>query len=129
MKTSTASSARQIVSRVTALLLILVFALSATACANNGKTPAETTSSGEVTATPDETTASLFEPDDLPAQLNLNETVTMLYWEDFENVEFFVEDEGSDSVEYAIKNRNAKVLARLGVEIEFVPTAGDYNSR
>lgn len=129
MKTSTASSARQIVSRVTALLLILVFALSATACANNGKTPAETTSSGEGTATPDETTASLFEPDDLPAQLNLNETVTMLYWEDFENVEFFVEDEGSDSVEYAIKNRNAKVLARLGVEIDFVPTPGNYNNR
>ena len=129
MKTSTASSARQIVSRVTALLLILVFALSVTACANNGKTPAETTSSGEVTATPDETTASLFEPDDLHAQLNLNETVTMLYWEDFENVEFFVEDEGSDSVEYAIKNRNAKVLARLGVEIDFVPTPGNYNNR
>ncbi len=114
--------------RIIAMMLTLVIALFSVACVNTGNgdkttAPAQTQ---DPTAT---TTSTLFEADDLPEKLNLDETVTMLYWNDFENVEFFVEEEAADAVEAAIKLRNSKVENRLGVKVEYVGTPGNYENR
>lgn len=117
-----------VIARAVAVMLALMCALTAAACAKPGDSTDTTTAAPDVTTAAPET-SSLYEPDDLPETLNLNETVTMLYHEDFENVEFFASEDASDSVEFAIKNRNSRVEKRLGITMEFVGTPGNYNNR
>ncbi len=114
---------------VAALVALLMLVMSLAACAKPGEDPQDTTAGPEATTVPDSETESLYEADDLPDSMQLNETITMLYGEDAENVEFFVEDEGNDSVEFAIKTRNAKVEQRLGVTVDYIGTPGNYNNR
>lgn len=114
--------------RLIAATLALICVLAAAACAKPGDSTGSTTAEPEVT-TPAPETSSLYEADDLPESLDLNETVTMLYHEDFENVEFFASEDASDSVEFAIKNRNSRVEKRLNIKMDFVGTPGNYNNR
>lgn len=98
--------------------------------------PAVTTAAPAVgDTTPTETAdptvdANGYKRDDLPADLNFNnETITMLYWEDAEKPEFFVEDYTGEVVNDALLNRNRKVEERIGVKLEFVGTKGNYNNQ
>lgn len=117
--------------RLVAMILAMLCAAALFAgCAKQGNGDGSTTAAGDSTApaTPD-TTADIYEKDDLPETIDLNEKVTILYGEDAENVEFFASEDASDSVEFAIKNRNSRVEKRLNVEMDFVGTPGNYNNR
>ena len=67
--------------------------------------------------------------DDIPADLKLNTTLKVLYWEDVENVEFFVEEESGDPIKDAIYYRNMRVEERLGVGFDWHGTPGDFSDR
>lgn len=61
-------------------------------------------------------------------QYNLDfkgDTVNILYWEDVENVEYFVEGLDADIVHEAIYKRNDSVTKRLNVKLNYIPTLGD----
>lgn len=65
--------------------------------------------------------------DDIPANTNLNQMdITMLYWSDVENPEFFVETENAgDLVGEAIFTRNSRVENRLNVTILYEGQPGN----
>lgn len=115
----------------TVLLTLIVLLIAQLASCTTHSGGDNTTASGtEQTSEPiSASTTSLYEADDLPESLSLGETVTMLYWEDVENAEFFSSEEASDAVEIAIKNRNAKVENRLGVTVEYIGTPGNFKNR
>ena len=123
-----------------ALLLVMAFTLTAFAC-GGGK---EEATGGDVTTTTaapvgGETTTSATEAEtespydkdgylksDLPEDLNFGgETVTVLYWEDVEHIEFESEEITGDIVKDAIYTRNLHVEEKLGVNLGFVHTKGD----
>lgn len=117
------------IAKILALMLAILLAASLAACAKpqgGEETTADPAEESSVAA-PD--TTSLYEADDLPLSMDLNETVVMLYNDDYAYVEFFAEEDATDSVEYAIKNRNSAVEKRLGVTVEFVGTPGNYEHR
>ncbi|MCQ2428336.1 MAG: hypothetical protein MJ137_08080, partial [Clostridia bacterium] len=82
----------------------------------------------------DETTKSIYDKDGylldkLPDTLNFGgKKVTMLYWKDVENPEFFVDDVNGSIVNDAIFDRNATVEKRLGISYDFVGTAGNWSN-
>ena len=121
--------------RLVAMILAMLCAAALFAgCAKQGSGDGSTTAAGDSTApaTPD-TTADIYAERTggslLPETIDLNEKVTILYGEDAENVEFFASEDASDSVEFAIKNRNSRVEKRLNVEMDFVGTPGNYKNR
>jgi ABC-type glycerol-3-phosphate transport system substrate-binding protein len=68
-----------------------------------------------------------FLKDDLPSDLNFGNTgVNILYWEDVERPEFFVENQNGNDVNDAIFNRNAVVETRLGIVLNYTGTKGNY---
>lgn len=118
--------ANKIMAAVLAILCITALAACAKTPSGGEDTTAAPVSSSDIAA-PE--TTSLYEADDLPATLELNETVVMLYNDDYAFVEFFAEEDATDSVEYAIKNRNSAVEKRLGVTVDYVGTPGNYENR
>ena len=61
--------------------------------------------------------------DKIPEDLKLNTTIRMLYWSDFEHVEFFVEQETGEAVSDAIYTRNLTVNDRLGCDCSSSPAS------
>ncbi len=123
--------------RILTFILAMLFVLPLIcACADGDNNPEETTTAADVegTTTPDVggevTTNPTFEPDDL-GTMNLDTKVTVLYWEDCERTEFFVEEDKitGDAVDDAIMARNAAAEERLGVEIDWVGTKGNYENQ
>ncbi len=112
-------------------LLMLVWGL--TSCATpDVEGPEETT--------PEQTTPIIQDPtldengykkDNIPTDINYggNEKITIFYWEDVENPEFFAEANTGDIVNDAINKRNAKVEERLGVKFEYIGEKGNYDNR
>lgn len=127
--------------RVIALLLaLLTLAVMLISCADEQEQPADTTvASGDNNPQDSETEAGGTEPsnvdangyllDNLPENLNLKTEVTMLYWSDVEQPEFFVDDQTGEIVNDAIYNRNLNTEARLGVTLKFIPTLGNYQNQ
>lgn len=110
---------------LSAIMLIAAFA----ACAkpdNNGDT---TTTDAAATNAPETTSGEI--QDDLPESLKINDSVTFLYWEDVERPEFFVEESKDDGniVNTRITERNQKVQERLGVELKWIGTKGNYSNQ
>ena len=61
-------------------------------------------------------------------ELNYNgETITVLWWNDVERPEFYVEDTNGELVNDAIFERNAKVSKKLNIEFDWVDIEGQYN--
>ncbi len=121
--------------RILALILAALFILPMIcSCAEGYPNAEETTTSPEDTTTADiggqVTTKPTFVSDDL-GTMNLDTKVTILYWEDCERTEFFVDANKitGDPVDDAILARNAAVEERLGVEIEWVGTKGNYENQ
>lgn len=120
-----------------AALLALLTLLPLAACGNDTSTDAKTTTaSAQDTNAPDETTAPETEDDgldangflrdNLPDDLQLTQKeVTMLYWEDVEEPEFFVEGETGEVINDAIFQRNRAVEERLGITLSFTSTKGN----
>ena len=123
--------------RLLALALVLVMMLTAVACGGTKEpvgeeTTTTTTPVGEVTTTTAVAeTESPYDKDgylksDLPEDLNFGgETVTVLYWEDVEHVEFESEEITGDIVKDAIYTRNIHVEEKLGVTLGFMHTKGN----
>ncbi len=109
--------------------ILMIFSLLSS-CSFNNK--------GDDSSKTDDTTAALeTEPsnvdingylkDDLPSELSFGNTeVNILYWEDVERPEFFVENQTGNDVNDAIFNRNSVVETRLGVLLKYSGTKGNY---
>ncbi len=121
--------------RILALVLAALFVLPLVcSCAEGDPNAEETTTSPEDTTTADiggqVTTQPVFVDDDL-GTMNLDTTVNILYWEDVERHEFFIEEDKitGDPVDDAIIARNSAVEQRLGVVLNWVGTKGNYNEQ
>ncbi len=122
--------------RILTLVLAVLFLLPLVCACADGDDP-----SGEITTTDGAenttngvgdavTTNPTFVQDDL-GTMDLGAKVTVLYWEDCERTEFFVEDDKitGDPVDDAIMARNSAAEERLGVEIIWVGTKGNYENQ
>lgn len=116
----------RISSALTAILLIA----SLNACGDTAKTPAVTTEVDTVTVTEAVETEPIYEPDDLPEDLDFGGITTHIFgWEGAANVEFFVEEEDGDIVNDAIFTRNRTVEERLNVALTYTLVPGAYDNR
>lgn len=109
--------------------LLLLFPLAA-ACAGNGDDPAAVTTADADTPTGEGTASDKDENgyllDSLGDDLDFGKAViSVLYWDDVENQEYFAEEITTELVNDAIFNRNEKVCSRLNIEFDFIPTPGD----
>ena len=67
--------------------------------------------------------------DDLGDDLDFGgQRVSVLYWEDVENPEFWVEDFNGEPVNDAIHQRNIDVEDRLNIEYNWIPQMGNGNN-
>ena len=124
--------------RLLALALVAIMMLGCfAACAETKDPESETTASAETQAPSDsgaaETTESLYDANgylksDLPDLDFGGETVTVLWWTDVENPEFFVEETTGDMISDAIFQRNANVEAKLNIKLEWDGIKGQYNN-
>lgn len=119
-------------------MLMLVATL--VACAEPGDSAdtttaatADTTAPSGDNGTPADTTAevtTLYVEDDIPEELNFNNTtVSILYWSDVEQPEFEVLEQTGDIVNDAIYMRNLNTETRIGVDLNFVGTPGNFNNQ
>ncbi len=116
----------RISSALTAILLIA----SLNACGDTAKTPAVTTEVDTMTVTEAVETEPIYEPDDLPEDLDFGGITTHIFgWEGAANVEFFVEEEDGDIVNDAIFTRNRTVEERLNVALTYTLVPGAYDNR
>lgn len=123
--------------KVLALVLTLVFCLSAVACVNTPDDPDDSNSESE-SATTDPSDSGESEEattvgDDLPSDLKYNdEEVTILYWSDVEKLEFVPENNAdfdmSDAMQKSLYTRNESVQQRLGVKLSFKGEPGNTNN-
>ena len=130
--------------RSIALFMCLLMLLAvAVGCANNGDdNPADTTTPHADTTpgTPDSNNPDIpsdgqydengYLKDCIDPETDLkNSDVTFLYWEDAENVEFFVNEQTGESVNDSIYSRNLTIEDRLKVKLNFVPSPGKYEKQ
>lgn len=126
-------------SRLIALLLasLMLLGLFAACAETTGEQPSETTESAttEAPATQiEETTESPYDEEgylksNLPDELDFGgETITVLWWNDVEKPEFFVEDATGDLITDAIFQRNSNVEEKMGVKLDWVDIKGQYNN-
>ena len=118
-------------------LTILMLLGTLAACAETSDPNAETTPAPTVTNAPSgsegEVTDDLYDEDgflksNLPELDFGNEIITVLWWNDVENPEFFVEDTNGELVNDAIFQRNANVEEKLKVTLDWVDIKGQYNN-
>lgn len=128
---------------IISLILCLIMTLSVVACSNTID-PAETssdvtTNAPAATVAPEATTAveeteSLYDENgflksSLPEELDFGgEKITVLWWTDVENPEFFVENETGEIINDAIYRRNANVEAQMGITLDWVGIQGQFNN-
>ena len=124
------------ISLLLASLMILALLVG---CAETNDPSAETTLAPAETAAPGdsqaaETTESLYDENgylksSLPDELDFGgEAITVLWWTDVENPEFFVEEQSGDMISDAIFQRNANVESKMGIKLEWEGIKGQYNN-
>ena len=122
------------------VLAMLMLVATLVACAEPGDSAdtttaatADTTAPSGDNGTPADTTAevtTLYVEDDIPEELNFNNTtVSILYWSDVEQPEFEVLEQTGDIVNDAIYMRNLNTETRIGVDLNFVGTPGNFNNQ
>ena len=124
--------------RLLALALVAIMTLGCfAACAETGDQTADTTLAPAETQAPVvdvETTESPYDADgylksSLPDELDFGgEAITVLWWTDVENPEFFVEEQNGELINDAIFQRNLNVETKMGVKLEWVDIKGQYNN-
>ena len=128
--------------RLIALALVAITLLGCLAACADTKEPAtdDTTAAIASTEAPvatteaEATTESPYDEDgylksSLPDELDFGgETVTVLWWNDVEQPEFFVEQTNGELINDAIWQRNANVEEKMGVKLAWVDIKGQYNS-
>ena len=120
---------------LTAILAIIMLVPAAVSCANTND-PEETQGNAITTAPEagnqqtDPTEVETQIVSDIPADLKFTgETVRILYWDDVENPEFFVDDTNGEAVNDAIYTRNERVQDQFGITLDYVGTPGNYNNQ
>lgn len=123
-------TSHRIIAITAALATLAALFLTFTACTDN-KHGLDETTPAEIDDTAAPETTSLFEDDDIPDTLKINDTVTFLYWSDVERPEFFIDENENDGniVNTKIIERNKKVEERLDVTLEWVGTKGNFNNQ
>ena len=130
------------ISRVACLILACLLLLPLVACGKTEEAVATTTvaSAADATTTTEQSAEATTEAtentdmmgylkDDLDPALNFGgKTVNLLHWNDAEHEEFCADTANGDLINDAIYNRNSAVEERLGVDINFIGTAGDTNN-
>ena len=127
--------------RFLALALVAITLLgSFAACADTKEPATDTTVANASTEAPAATTeaeATTESPYDengylkssLPDELDFGGAeVTVLWWNDVEQPEFFVENTNGELINDAIYLRNANVEAKMGVKLNWIDIKGQYNS-
>ena len=122
-----------------ALTVLMLFG-TLVACAETTDPNAETTPAPAITNAPDasqpqaELTDDLYDENGflkstLPDELDFGgEVITVLWWTDVENPEFFVEDTNGELVNDAIFERNANVEEQMNITLDWVGIKGQYNN-
>lgn len=120
---------------LTAILAIIMLVPAAVSCANTND-PEDT--KGDAITTAPEAGNQQTDPVEVETQITSNipadlkftgETVKILYWQDVENTEFFVEDTNGESVNDAIYTRNERVQEQFGITLDYTGTPGNYNNQ
>jgi len=117
-----------------AVMAMIMLLATAVACAKQPERENTDTTAASGVSSAEETTKSIYDKngyllDKLPETLNYgNKKVTVLYWQDAENPEFFVDGENGNLVNDSIFERNSIVESRLGIEYDFVGTAGNWSN-
>ena len=119
------------------LLAILMLSASFVACAETGGEDPVTTEAAKTEApagSVDEVTTENpydeqgYLKSSLPDELDFGgETVTVLWWNDVERPEFYVEDANGELINDAIYQRNINVEDKMGVTLDWVDMKGQYN--
>ncbi len=108
----------------------LLLAASLFSCGDTAKTPAVTTEADTAPVTEAVETEPVYEPDDLPEELDFGGVTTHIFgWEGAANVEFFVEEADGDIVNDAIFERNRTVEERLNVALTYTLVPGAFDDR
>ncbi len=115
------------------LCFVLILPLL-TGCAHNTDGDTLTTAvtdTGLESLTSDTTTAETeFMEDDLGTEINFGgKSIIILYWSDVQNHEFEIQEISGDLIDDAIYKRNQRVEERLGVELAWAGTKGNYGNQ
>ena len=98
-----------------------------TAAIASTEAPAATTAEEVTTESPYDENGYL--KSSLPDELDFGGAeVTILWWNDVEQPEFFVENTNGELINDAIWQRNTNVEAKMGVKLNWIDTKGQYNS-
>ena len=120
---------------LTAILAIIMLIPAVISCAETSD-PQETEGNA-ITTTPDAGNQDT-EPENVETEIVSNipddlkftgDTVKILYWQDVEHVEFFVEDTNGESVNDAIYTRNERVQDQFGITLDYTGTPGNYSNQ
>ena len=112
--------------------LALALIMLLTSLAGCGNAPEEISTDTQTADTvPVETeTETLYEPDDLPADLSYDDaTITTFGWSGPAAIEFFTEEMNGELVNDAVYQRNLQVEERLAVSLEYILEPGAYSDR
>ena len=98
-----------------------------TAAIASTEAPAATTAEEVTTESPYDENGYL--KSSLPDELDFGGAeVTILWWNDVEQPEFFVENTNGELINDAIWQRNTNVEAKMGVKLNWIDIKGQYNS-
>lgn len=121
---------------ISLLIAVLMIVASFAACADTGNEGPSTTEAAQTnapSASNEETTESLYDENgylksSLP-ELNFGgETITVLWWNDVERPEFYVEDANGELINDAIYQRNLNVEHNMNISLDWVDMKGQYNN-
>lgn len=134
----------RILSRMMCMTLALLLLLPIVACGKSEAPTGSTTTAAsvdaaattfpasEATSAPAETAntdINGYLKDDIDPSVNFGgKTISLLHWNDAEHEEFCAESTNGELINDAIYTRNSAVEERLGVNIDFIGTAGDTNN-
>ena len=109
-------------------LVIVMLGMAVLSCgkADSGVVGGEATSDTSENGATDSTTAATENVNTEPALNFGGKTFTLLHWDDGYPNEYFVEEQTGDLIADSVFLRNALVEERLGVEIEWIGTHGEW---
>ena len=117
---------KKALSIILALLLCLPILASCNSSSQSEDSTSSVTTDAASAASTDATTAATESVNTEPALNFGGKTFTLLHWDDGYPNEYFVEEQTGDLIADSVFLRNALVEERLGVEIEWVATHGQW---
>lgn len=124
--------------RLAYVFLALSICVTAIACAKNEGGKTDTTLAAEsLTDSPasESTTSDIYDEsgyirDNIPETVNLGDNeITILYWSDVRNQEFFSEGSTGEAINDSIYERNLAVEDRLKVKLKYTGVLGNYDNQ